>query len=396
MKKLYLTTLAALTATTFVPSVSADDFINAVKGGKPYLDLRLRYESVEQDNIREDANALTLRTRLGYNTGNFHGFSATLEAEDSRIVLAQDEFSTPNGFNGNEFSVVADPETTEIDQGYIAYKNDWVSAKLGRQVLTYDNHRFVGHVGWRQDRQTFDGISFDFSPVQDLSIKTAFLEQRNRILAEDADQNSSDFLFNASYKTSIGKLTGYYYSLEQDEQESIDTVGVSLKGKVGSDIPFIYAIELASQSNDNNDADTNYTLLEVGTKISGVTAKLGYEVLGSDDGAAGFTTPLATLHKFNGWADLFLATPDVGLVDAYVSVGGKVSGVKLLAVYHDFSADESNATVDDLGSEINLLAAKSFGKHYSAGVKYASYSAGDDAAGKVDTDKLWIWGGLKF
>ena len=28
-------------------------------------------------------------------------------------------------------------------------------------------------------------------------------------------------------------------------------------------------------------------------------------------------TPLATLHKFNGWADLFLTTPNAGLEDAY-------------------------------------------------------------------------------
>ncbi|VAX00627.1 hypothetical protein MNBD_GAMMA20-1052, partial [hydrothermal vent metagenome] len=40
--------------------------------------------------------------------------------------------------------------------------------------------------------------------------------------------------------------------------------------------------------------------------------------------------------------------------------------------------------------------AMKFGKNYSVGLKLASYKAGDAGTGKVDTDKLWIWGGLKF
>lgn len=64
--------------------------------------------------------------------------------------------------------------------------------------------------------------------------------------------------------------------------------------------------------------------------------------------------------------------------------------------YHDFSAEKSSASIDDLGSEINLLYAKTFAKYYSTGIKYARYSAGDVAAGKVDTDKLWVWAGLSF
>ena len=58
----------------------------------------------------------------------------------------------------------------------------------------------------------------------------------------------------------------------------------------------------ASQSNETavSDFDTDYLFAELGAVFSGVTAKLGYEVLGSDSGMMGFQTPLATLHKFNG------------------------------------------------------------------------------------------------
>ena len=64
-----------------------------------------------------------------------------------------------------------------------------------------------------------------------------------------------------------------------------------------------------------------------------------------------------------------------------------------LSAYHEFDADEGSA---DYGDELDISFAKSFGKHYSAGVKYAAYSAGDASTGKVDTDKVWLWLGAKF
>ena len=98
------------------------------------------------------ATALTLRSRLGYATDSYNGFSARVEVENN--VALVDDYNDTNG-SGAGFSVVPDPEFTELDQGFIQYKGDALTAKLGRQVLTYDNHRFIGHVGWRQDRQTF-------------------------------------------------------------------------------------------------------------------------------------------------------------------------------------------------------------------------------------------------
>ena len=41
----------------------------------------------------------------------------------------------------------------------------------------------------------------------------------------------------------------------------------------------------------------------------------------------GFTTPLATLHKFQGWADKFLTTPPNGIEDLYVNAGVTLKGV---------------------------------------------------------------------
>lgn len=393
--------IAAAISSSAIHAHAEDDISSAISGGKAYGDVRLRYESVEQDNPLKDANALTIRTRLGYQTAELSGFSAGIEFEDSRTVLGVDDYNNTLGKKTN-YSVVADPETTELDQGYLKYKNDAVTATLGRQVITLDNHRFVGHVGWRQDRQTFDGIRLQTNLSEALSAEYSYLVKRNRIFAEEKDIDSKDHLFNLGYQTSLGKLSAYAYLLEvdQDLDNSLDTFGMRFAGKkaTSEDLTVLYSAEFATQESESGSTsyDANYLALELGAEVSGVTAKLGIEQLGSDGGNYGFSTPLATLHKFNGWTDQFLGTPNQGLVDTYVSVGGMLAGLKLAAIYHDFAADESSAGVDDLGSELDLLVAKKFSEMYSGGVKYGMYSAGDVGAGKVDTDKLWVWLAAKF
>ena len=57
-------------------------------------------------------------------------------------------------------------------------------------------------------------------------------------------------------------------------------------------------------------------------------------MLGSDGGVAAFQTPLATLHAFNGWADLFLTTPARGLRAWWASVtfGTRRPGRRVLSL----------------------------------------------------------------
>ncbi|MCV6623409.1 MAG: alginate export family protein [Cellvibrionaceae bacterium] len=367
---------------------------------KANIDMRMRYESVDQSNALQDADALTLRTRVSVSTKAVEGFSAHIDMEDSRSLFGVDDYNNTLGDN-RQFSVIADPEATEVDQAFVQYKNKGFKAKIGRQVMTYDGHRFVGHVGFRQDRQTFDGLSLSYQANKDLSLNYAYIGKRNRIFSDEKDIDSKDHLINIAYQTPIGKLVAYSYMLELDQGNGAtnDSYGFSFKGKQSfDDIKFLYDLEYAMQTQKaaGLDFDADYQKLELGVQASGLTAKLGYELLGSDGGQYGFSTPLATLHKFNGWTDQFLGTPKQGLEDVYVSLAGKVDSAKWMVVYHDFSADESSPGLNDLGSELGVQVVMPFAKKYSVGLKYATYEAGDVAAGKVDTDKLWLWLGAKF
>jgi len=319
-----------------------------------------------------------------------------VEFEDSRQIAGVDDYNDTVG-NNAEYSVIADPESTELDQAFVQYKQGKLTAKVGRQVITLDNHRYVGHVGWRQDRQTFDAATINYNALENLNISYSFLNKRNRIFAQANDLHSKDHLINIAYKTQYGQLTTYGYLLEVDEgtTNGLDTFGLSFKGQKDN---FSYFAEFSTQDSESGTTDysATYIALEGGYSFNAVTLKLGAEVLGSDDGMYGFSTPLATLHKFNGWSDQFLATPKEGLVDLYASLSGKAFGGGWTVVVHDFSADEASESVDDLGSEINAVYAKKFANNYTAGIKYSAYSAGDTASGKVDTDKVWVWVSAKF
>lgn len=397
MKKVTSVLAAAITAATLSSGAYAevDPITEAIIGGKAFGDLRLRYENDDRSN-GTDSDALTLRTRIGYKTAEYEGFQAVVEFEDMREVLGIEE--------ADDDALILDAEVTELDQGFIQYKNDMLTAKLGRQVITLDGHRHVGHVGWRQDRQTFDAARVMLKPLDDLSVDLSYIYKVNRVNSPVfADVSDTDItLINVSYNTPFGKATVYNYEIAEepygagDGWDELSTFGASFTGATGEDLKVSYALEYASQDNDSKDASMDYMFAELGLTASGITGKVGYSSLGSDDGNQSFATPLATVHKFEGWADNFLgqslfgAAGGDGVVDTYASVSGKVGGVKLVAVYHDFETDEGSA---DAGDEINLLAAKKFNKYYSGGLKYADYSA---PSGGTDKTVMWAWVGMSF
>lgn len=398
-----LTLIATAVIAALSSQASAEDWHEVLSESKAWADLNLRYENVDQDNTLDDASALTLRTRLGFQTGTLNGFSFTGEVEDSRIVMGQGDYTVgPTGYNVGEYSVIADPETTEVDQAFVQYKQDSLTLKAGRQVIALDNHRFIGHVGWRQDRQTFDGVSAKYVINDNIDVFYAYLTQRNRIFAEAADIDSKDHLINANFTTQMGKFTGYAYLLEVDSEtaNSLDTYGIRYSGKYSSEsVAWQYGGEFATQSSSTgggegaSDFDANYLNGFLAATVSGVTAKINYEMLGSDNGMYGFSTPLATLHKFNGWTDQFLATPAQGLVDTTFSLNGSGLGGKWLLAYHNFSADESTEGVDDLGSEVDIQYTTTLMEKVKVGVKYGRYMADDI---NVDADKFWLWVGTRF
>jgi len=195
-----------------------------------------------------------------------------------------------------------------------------------------------------------------------------------------------------NYKTdSTGSLSvyGYFMDLDDAPGASNQTLGLrySRTMKVG-EVVFPLNIEFASQ-NDHGDNPTdysaNYYLFETGAKFEGFSTTIGWEVLEADSSAGvAFITPAATLHKFQGWADKFLATPTTGIDDKYVGFHAKVAGTGLNLVYHQFDAELGNA---DYGSELDFSAGRKISDNISILLKVARYSAETHSS---DTNKFWI------
>ncbi len=374
-----------------------------VKEGDVIAQLRIRNETVKEDNANDNAIATTARARLGYETANMMGFKVL--AEYDHVVALQDDYNSKNssiGPDDTSKSVVADPATGDINRAQISYTSDEFAATLGRQRIIFDNARFVGNVGWRQNEQTYDAARLDFTMVENLTATYAYVNQVNDIFYNDVEVENH--LVNIGYNTPVGKVTGYTYLLKDksdDIEDTNDTLGLRFNGKTSLDaLDLLYTAEYAAQTfnagtSGAKDMDSAYSLLEAGIKVAGVTLLAGMETLGGD-GDRAFETPLATKHAFNGWTDKFLSTnastQSNGLVDTYAKAVTKVAGVKLLAMYHEYNTD--NASVYG-GNEINLLAAKKFDKNFSAGIKLAKFNAANKDSG-TDADKLWVWAEAKF
>src|SRR5688500_1173452 len=122
----------------------------------PIVAARLRYETVDQDNFPDSADALTLRARVGAEL-KASGFALLAEGEGT-LALSNDYNDTLPGNGIEPFPVVADPENLEINRLQVSYFQDGTGVTLGRQRIVLDNARFVGNVGWRQNEQTFDAV----------------------------------------------------------------------------------------------------------------------------------------------------------------------------------------------------------------------------------------------
>lgn len=382
---------AALSLNAAEPATLAD----AISQGKISLNARARYEHVEQTNLR-DADALTLRTRLGFTTAKFHGWQAMIEGEN--IVALDGDAYSQSGLNPAAASraVVADPETTELNQLWLAYTFDQTTGTLGRQRLVLDNARFIGDVGWRQNQQTFDAFVLQDKSLDKTTLTYAYLDQINRVFSRRHAQgrwDSDSHVLHANYTGfGFGTVSAYAYLLDfaNASTNSSATYGASLSGSRAwhEGIKLTYRAEIAYQQDYANNPQhygASYWILEAGPAWRNVSVALGHERLGSDNNV-GFKTPLATLHAHNGWADLFLATPAAGLRDTYLKVNATLpEGFSLLAFYHRFESDRGST---DFGDELDIQVARKFGQNITALAKFADFRR--DSLALPNARKFWL------
>jgi hypothetical protein len=365
----------------------AQNAAEALQNAKVDLSLRYRSEWVEQKDIDDNALANTLKTRFAYQSGVYQGFKLALEVDNVTSIGGETYNSIVNGITSRP--VVADPTSTEVNLATLSWQYQDINFSTGRHRINHDNQRFVGGVGWRQNEQTFDGYRIQYSPSKALQLDYSFINNVNRIFSDKSaagNLRGDNHLLHAQYHLAEGhRLSGFGYWLDFDDTPvlSTQTLGLSYQGQVGG--VKLYAAYASQQDYANNlkDYSADYYQFEVTGKLGQVNYKAGIEVLGGDDNGA-FITPLATLHKFQGFADKFLNTPEQGIEDLYLGVSSSFKDVKFNLTWHQFNSDRGDM---DYGNEWDLSAAYKVNSKIGLLVKYARYQADEFA---TDTDKLWL------
>ena len=250
--------------------------------GKPILDIRLRAEQVDQDGL-DDTTALTVRGRLGYEYKANDAWSFLGEVEG--VGHLNSDFSdTVDNVPGK--AIIADPEALEINRLQMTWQDEGHSVTLGRQRIIFDDARFVGNVGFRQNEQTFDALRLHHEVSETVSVDYVYIDKVRRVFGDDSPVgawDSASHVLRLSATTSLGDVTAYGLLLDFDNAPAASgqTWGASWAqswdmafGKVG------LAAEAGVQSEWNGagpSADLGYQAARVSLTRKNLEGALGVE-----------------------------------------------------------------------------------------------------------------------
>lgn len=365
---------------------------------------RLRHERVDDDAFTQHAAATTLRLRAGLRWNVAPGWEALVEGEG--IAALDDEYNS--GANRRTaYPAVIDAAGAELNQAWLRWQRGTANATAGRQRVQFDNQRWIGNVGWRQNEQTFDALSLGWKPTPALAASYVWIDRVHRVSGDDAidplarERDLDAHLANLAWSRRDHRLVGYAYAVEDRDvpAASTRTLGLryALSPKAGTRRLGL-TLEAARQSDHAANPlgfSHDYWLIEPAAALPRMTLRVGWEHLGGD-GRHALQAPLATLHAFNGWADKFLVTPPAGLEDRYVSAGGQVAknrragAIEWLVAWHDYRADTGDARY---GREWNASLGAPLGAGWKALAKVVDYRATTHARDTVKVALQLEWSG---
>jgi len=365
----------------------------------PIVETRLRYEGVDTPTL--EADAVTVRLRGGLELKHSSGLSFLAEGEGT-LALVDDYNAFPFAIADRQrrpgHAVVPDPMSIDLNRLQLQYK-----AKA--TTITVDQ-RFVGSVAWRQNEQTFDAARLE-AKLGAVSLDGTYAISQRTIFGIDAGPRQAydgDFVFLGA-ATKLGPVTvkAFSYLLDFDSKEQAGALAITnadtqtyglravgafnLAPKTKLTLTGSYARQMDWKTN-LVDYSAEYVLAEAALAQGPLGITAVYEKLGTDNGRS-FQTPMATLHKFQGWADLFLTTPVAGIEDWSLGASYKFAGIKALpglnaaVTFHRFESDAGSL---HYGDEWDASLGFKLGRA-DVLLKYADYNA---AAFGADTRKLWL------
>jgi len=364
--------------------IFAQSFLDSITNGKFSGQFQLGYEYSDYDDSADldAAQGLMLRTRIEFKTADYKGFSFFIQGQNVAHLI--DDFRFPGGGNP-DYDVIADPDGSRVHQVYLNFRMFGNSSlKIGRQEILLDDVRLIGNVGWRQNAQSFDAVTFK-TKLQKNELTISYIDTINSIFLTRVDLDYL-LLLHDSYKMGTGgTFSTFAYLLDTvstaPTSRDCGTYGVRMVDKLfDMEIDVTYAVQ--NDYADGKDHGGDMLNVFLSDKL-GETSTFGLglnRISGQSGEDRPFDTLFSTAHKFNGWSDQFLSTNGGnlvnGLLDLFVQVKGKSWGGSWTVAYHKFDTTEKDQGYEEkYGNEFDAIFVKKISKHLKFLVKYAKYDA---------------------
>lgn len=310
--------------------------------------------------------------------------------------------------------------------GQYSFNEKW-SARLGRQVISYDNQRIFGEIDWAQQGQSHDAVVVTYKKDKNqLDLGAALNADTEGLYRELYVTNYKNMQY-AWYHTNFSNLqmsllalnTGFQYeepittNLKVDYMQTVGTYLKYKKNKLDADLGVYAQTGKGKLATEN----TTVSAYNIGLNINYAftdkfNAGFGYELLSgkdqtdTDDKIKSFNPIFGTNHAFNGLMDYFYVgnyKNTVGLQDVFLKFNYTSNKWKFSVTPHMFMTaadviDPLNTTkiMDSyLGTEIDLIASYALHKNIGISAGYSQMFGSKTLevlkAGNKENDNNWAF-----
>ena len=374
----------------------------ALAQGRFTLELRPRYNRIDESDYAERAEGGTVRAIAGWRSAPLHGLRLTLEAIHTDHIGSKNFNDDPALLGTSPYPLLPDPRYTGLNQANVEYTGvEALRLRLGRQLVRVDNQRWVSDNDFRQIPQLFDGVSVVHTGIENTELFASYFWRMRTTSGVASELKLS--LLHAAWNPAPGHaLAAYAYFHDQAQNgaftgfanNSYRVVGARAEGSAkwqAFDLP--YTLEYAQQrpyAGGDDRVEANYWRAGAGLGSTAWTLRYDYEAKGSNAGLYGLQMPLTDFYAFNGWTLHFFNTPRTGLRDQWLTLRYAVSAFTFHAEAHRFRSDYGGI---GLGREKDANLTYVVGENCVVRLQHARY---DPGAGTPDPRIRKTWLTLTF
>ena len=354
--------------------------------GSVWLELRPRWNHIEESNLPEAAEGGTVRVLAGWRSGPWNGLRVAIEGIHANHWGEKRFNDDPADIPISPYPLLPDPRHTGVNRAYVEVIGiDGLVARLGRQRVALDNQRWLSDNDFRQIPQLFDGASLEYSGLPATRLTAGYYGQVRSTSGETDDLRLA--VLNAAWNPMPDHALGAFaYFHDQPNtapftglaDESYRVYGVRAEGVAArwGAVELPYVVEAARQrpyAGGDARIDARYWRVGAGLATAQWTLRGDYEVRGSNDGAYGLQIPLTDFYAFNGWTLKWFSAPREGLRDGWLTARWAIGPVTLYGEAHRFDSDFGDL---DFGRELDAGITWSILPNALLRLQHARYDSG--------------------